>query len=130
MNYGINYGRKTSLLSGLGAALADLTYALLGFGFSYSYGLVAILQSNQKFLNFFSAIILIAFGVYMLVSAWRKKSERSEGTTSEKPPNALLTTYLLAVVNPLTILLFVAFATDMQSRYWGEVFVNAFAVFV
>lgn len=128
INYGINFGKNTAILSGLGAALADLTYSLLGFTFGYS--LLSILQDNQKVLKTTSSIVLMGFGVYMIISALKSKNKESELKTYVKPSNALLTTYILTIVNPLTILLFVAFAGNMQTSFFGDVFVNSASVFI
>lgn len=128
MNYGINFGKQISLLSGLGAALADFTYSLLGFTFGYS--LISILQDNRKMLKAASSLVLIGFGAYMIISLLRKKNREIEIKTYTKPTNALWTTYLLTIVNPLTILLFVAFAGNMQTKSFENIFVNSFSVFM
>lgn len=128
VNYGINFGKQTSLLSGLGAALADFTYSLVGFTFGYS--LISILQDNQKTFKAIASIVMVGFGVYMLISSLKKKKEKREVKASAKPINALWTTYLLTIVNPLTILLFVAFAGNMQTSFRGDIFVNAVFVFM
>jgi threonine/homoserine/homoserine lactone efflux protein len=128
INYGINFGKKIAILSGLGAALADLTYSMIGFTFGYS--LISILQDNQKLLKITSSIVLMAFGLYMIISSMKKRNKESEIKAYVKPANALWTTYLLTIVNPLTILLFVAFAGNMQTSFFGDIFVNSFSVFI
>lgn len=128
INYGINFGKQISILSGFGAALADLTYSLLGFTFGYS--LISILQDNQKLLKIASSLVLIGFGVYMIISSLKKRNKEVEIKTYAKPTNALWTTYILTIVNPLTIFLFVAFAGNMQTSYFGDIFVNSIFVFI
>lgn len=128
LNYGINFGKQTSILSGFGAALADFTYSLVGFTFGYS--LISLLHDNQKVLKIVSSLVLIGFGAYMVISSWRKRNKEVEIKTYTKPTNALWTTYILTIVNPLTILLFVAFAGNMQASSFGNIFINSISVFV
>jgi len=127
INYGINFGKRVSLLSVLGAALADLTYSLVGFTFGYS--LISILQDNQKWLKISSAVVFIGFGVFMIASALKRRNKEVEIKTYAKPANALWTTYILTIVNPLTILLFVAFAGNMQASSSGRILINSLFVF-
>ena len=128
INYGINFGKHISILSGLGAALADFTYSLLGFTFGYS--LISILQDNQKILKTVSSVVLISFGVYMIISSLKNVGKKVETKTYVKPINALWTTYILTIINPLTILLFVAFASNMQTSFLSDIFVNSISVFI
>jgi threonine/homoserine/homoserine lactone efflux protein len=128
INYGISFGKKTAILSGIGAALADLTYSLIGFSFGYT--LVSILKDNQTLIKITSALVLMCFGIYMIISSLKKRNKESEKKSYVKPTNALWTTYLLTIVNPLTILLFVAFAGNMQTSFFGDIFINSFSVFI
>jgi threonine/homoserine/homoserine lactone efflux protein len=128
IHYGINFGKRISILSGLGAAFADLTYSLLGFAFGYN--LISILQGNQKLLKTASSLVLIGFGIYMIISSLKKGNRKEKIKTYSKPTNALWTTYILTIINPLTILLFVAFAGNAQTASIGDIFANSISVFI
>jgi threonine/homoserine/homoserine lactone efflux protein len=128
MNYGMNFGKQISIPSGIGAALADFTYALIGFTFGYS--IISILQDHQTSLRIISSCVLIAFGLYIIISSLKNRNKETEMKNYARPNNALWTTYILTLVNPLTILLFVAFAGNMHSASLGSIFINSISVFM
>lgn len=59
----LNKGRLPALFTGIGAAISDLTYALLtGFGMSFVTDLVT---RNQLMLQILGSLVLIAFAIYL-----------------------------------------------------------------
>lgn len=126
IHYGLTAGRRTALFSGLGAALADLTYALVGF--SFGYGIAALLKEYKTVFTIFSSCVLILMGVYIIGTAWKSQSlQRKE--LQKGSSKVLWTTYCLTIMNPLTILLFAAFAGNFHSSGPVCIIKNAFAVF-
>ena len=97
------HGRKSGLISGLGAATADAIYgSIAGFGLTV---LSDILLAWQFWLRLLGGIFLCHLGVTTVLSKLdeptNKFSDRSQGTIYGS-------TFLLTLTNPLTILSFAA----------------------
>lgn len=96
-------GRTSGIVSGLGAASADLIYGMIGaLGIS---GLAAFLSGYKAWIQLIGACILIVIGFNM----YRSSAATDHG---ERPrPTSLLRSYLSAFLmtlsNPMTILLFI-----------------------
>jgi threonine/homoserine/homoserine lactone efflux protein len=110
LSYGIQSGLKSAAAAGIGAALADLTYALAAFSLG-SLLVVRVFQYERLF-RVGSAYTLVAVGVWLMVKA----SQIGDGPAAA-PRSArsrpLVTTYLLTLVNPLTILAYTTFAAQL-----------------
>ena len=100
----LNKGRWYGLVTGMGAALSDICYALLtGYGMSFVFDYV---NKNIFYLQLFGSILLLFFGVYTF---------RSNPVRSLRPPSGNKGTYLhnfvtaffVTLSNPLIIFLFV-----------------------
>jgi threonine/homoserine/homoserine lactone efflux protein len=109
-------GLRAGAASGLGAALADLTYALVTFlGGS---ALAPLIAAHAAPLRVVAASMLVLFGLWMAASALRRLRAGSNdpaGAEARSLPfrRPLLTTFLLTAVNPLTLLLFSGFALQL-----------------
>jgi threonine/homoserine/homoserine lactone efflux protein len=99
-------GRLAGLVSGLGAATADAFYgSLAGFGLT----LVAnFLVSQQSWLRLGGGLFLLYLGAKTFLSAPASEAGQAAKTTSRGLWGAYLSTLLLTLTNPLTILSFVA----------------------
>ena len=99
-------GRLAGLVSGLGAATADAFYgSLAGLGLT----LVAdFLVSQQSWLRLGGGLFLFYLGVKTFLSAPASEAGQAAKTTSRGLWGAYLSTLLLTLTNPLTILSFVA----------------------
>ena len=99
-------GRLVGLASGLGAATADAFYgSLAGFGLT----LVAnFLVSQQTWLRLVGGIFLLYLGVKTFLSKPAGDAVRVTNTPSRGLWSAYLSTLLLTLTNPLTILSFAA----------------------
>lgn len=103
---GITHGAGVALRSALGAALADLSFALVGFGLGLS--LVAVLKTYAPQIKLLSSLILIGFALWMLRTLlWRVDSGSRFARGSRVI--GVRGTFLLTIVNPLTIVAFSAF---------------------
>ena len=100
----LNKGRWFGFVTGVGAALSDICYALLtGYGMSFMDELIL---KHQTFLQVVGSIMLMAFGLYTF---------RSNSVKSLRPPSAkrgtyyhnFFTAFLVTFSNPLIIFLFV-----------------------
>jgi threonine/homoserine/homoserine lactone efflux protein len=126
INYGLTSGRRIALFSGLGAALADLTYALAGF--SFGYGAITLLAEHKTMFTALSSCVLIALGIYLIANALKNRALR-QTEFQRGPAKVLWTTYGLTMMNPLTILLFAAFAGNFYTAGPVSIAEHAFAVF-
>ena len=100
----LNKGRWYGFVTGLGAALSDICYALLtGYGMSF---MDEIILKHQVFLQVVGSVMLMAFGLYTF---------RSNSVKSLRPPSAnrgtydhnFFTAFLVTFSTPLIIFLFI-----------------------
>ena len=99
-------GRLAGLASGLGAATADAFYgSLAGFGLTLAAN---FLVSQQNWLRLGGGLFLLYLGVKTFLSAPSGEAGQAAKTASRGLWGAYLSTLLLTLTNPLTILSFVA----------------------
>lgn len=100
----LNKGRWYGFVTGCGAAVSDIIYALitgLGMSFVFDY-----LSQNMFYLQLFGCALLFCFGLYMF---------RSNPLNSIRPPSGnkgtylhnFVTAFLVTISNPLIIFLFI-----------------------
>lgn len=124
-------GLKASLLSSLGAALADGLYAITAFLASFS--IIEFLTNHKTVVATVSSGILILFGIYILIEAFKKnkKSDFQEAQRITQSKHHLLSVFLLTASNPLTIVLFAGFAGQtVKDISFLEVLIYSFALFL
>ncbi len=100
----LNKGRWYGFVTGIGASLSDIAYALLtGYGMSFVFDYV---NKNLFYLQLFGSVLLLCFGIYTF---------RSNPVRSLRPVSAqkgsyfhnFITAFVVTLSNPLIILLFV-----------------------
>ena len=100
----LNKGRWYGFVTGVGAALSDICYALItGYGMSFVFDYV---NKNIFYLQLFGSVLLFFFGIYTF---------RSNPVQSIHPPSGnkgtylhnFVTAFLVTLSNPLIIFLFV-----------------------
>ena len=103
----LNKGRRYGFVTGIGAALSDIVYALFtGLGMSFVKDFVNNAQ-NKFYLQIFGGILLLVFGVYCFKSNPMKnmhKSSNKQGTLLHNGISA----FLVTLSNPLIVFLFMA----------------------
>ncbi|OUO23960.1 LysE family transporter [Bacteroides sp. An322] len=100
----LNKGRWFGFVTGLGAALSDICYALLtGYGMSFMDELIV---KHQLFLQVVGSIMLLAFGVYTFRSNPVKSLRPSSGKRGTYLHN-FVTAFFVTFSNPLIIFLFI-----------------------
>jgi threonine/homoserine/homoserine lactone efflux protein len=96
------YGAAGGLAAGLGAALADAVFgAIAGFGVAAVSGW---LIEHSEPIRGVGGVILIALGLHLFVSR-TKPSEN--GASSAGLAGTFVTTFMLTLTNPITILSFI-----------------------
>ncbi|MCE2615863.1 MAG: LysE family translocator [Phocaeicola sp.] len=104
----LNKGRWFGFVTGLGAALSDICYALLtGYGMSF---MDEFITKNQFLLQLLGSAMLLVFGVYTFRSNPVKNIRRYDPT--KKHPKGtyfhnFFTAFLVTLSNPLIIFLFI-----------------------
>lgn len=97
----LNHGLKTGLLSGLGAALADVLFgAVAAAGLT---SLADLLLGLEKELRLGGGIFLVLLGLWTYLKA-------SASSAAPTPTHgAVVTAFLLTITNPMTLLAFLGF---------------------
>jgi threonine/homoserine/homoserine lactone efflux protein len=110
VNYGLSQGFRTAFAAGCGAAVADLLYAMLAF--IAGAQILAWLADWQDGFRRLSGLALVLLGLWMLWRSWAPHAAAKPvaGTDAQRP---FLTTLLLTIVNPLTVLVFAGFSGQL-----------------
>lgn len=108
-------GKKSGVVSGMGGALADSIYGLIGF-----YGLNFItkyLILNQLFFRFLVGFILIFLGIRTL---YHKKPSKNIVDTNTSLVTDFISTFSLTITNPFLIIVFVEIFHKMKLRHYSH----------
>ncbi len=115
-------GRGAGFVSGLGAATADAAYgAIAGFGLT---AVSALLVQQQAWLRLAGGLFLVFLGVRTLLA---RPAERPAGAHGRSLLGAYLSTFLLTLTNPLTVLSFAAAFAGLGLVAAGQDFAAAAA---
>ena len=103
----LNKGRWYGFVTGIGASLSDIVYALFtGLGMSFVMDFVNNAQ-NKFYLQIFGGILLLVFGIYCFKSNPMKNMHKSSNKQGTLLPNGT-TAFLVTLSNPLIVFLFMA----------------------
>ena len=114
-------GRAYGIVTGAGAALSDIIYALItGFGMSFVMDFIDK-EQNIFWLKLIGSLMLFIFGIYMFRTDPRKclrPSPKSKGTLIHN----FTTAFLVTLSNPLIIFLFIALYNMLTFVIPGNLF--------
>ena len=100
----LNKGRWYGFVTGIGAAISDIFYALLtGFGMSFVFDYV---QQNMYYLQLLGSLMLLGFGVYTFRSN-PVNSIRTISANKGTYVHNMVTAFFVTLSNPLIIFLFI-----------------------
>ncbi len=103
----IKKGRAYGLVTGAGAALSDIIYALItGFGMSFVMDFISQ-KENIFWLKLVGSVMLFIFGIYMFRTDPRVRQQKS-GNSKGSLVHNFTTAFLVTLSNPLIIFLFIA----------------------
>ncbi len=109
----LNKGRAYGLVTGFGAAMSDIIYALLtGYGLSFIYDFIQN-QRNLFWLQLIGTVLLFVFGIHTFRSNPAKNTRRVSKNKSSLVQNCV-TAFFITLSNPLIILLFMAMFTPFK----------------
>ncbi len=120
----IEGGWKSGVISGLGAAAADMFYGAVA-GFSITL-VVQFLLREQFWIRFLGGILLVVIGI-----AYFFKRPESLSAQTQDRSNAysdLRSTFLLTLTNPTTVLSFIAILAALGVGHQGHWWLTAFLV--
>ena len=116
----IQFGRVSGFFSGLGAAVADTLYGLIA-----AFGLTLIsdaLIAGQFWLKLIGGVFLVYLGVKTFLA---KASEKTSAVSHQTLFKDFVSTFLLTVTNPLTILSYVAVFAGLGLSDISNSYINA-----
>jgi threonine/homoserine/homoserine lactone efflux protein len=100
----LNKGRWYGFVTGLGASLSDIAYALLtGFGMSFIFDYI---DKNIFYLQLLGSIMLLLFGIYTFRSNPVRSLRPASGNKGTYLHN-FITAFAVTLSNPLIIFLFI-----------------------
>lgn len=112
-------GRMAGLMSGLGAAAADTCFAIIAaFGLTF---ISDILMKGSYWLRLVGGLFLLYLGIKTFVSQYSEDSHLNAPTSHF---SYFLTTFLLTITNPLTILGFAALFASSGLSYTPHDFIS------
>lgn len=110
----LEYGRRYGIISGLGAATADFLYGLLALS---GLSLIHLLLAQTDSLRLIGSLFLCYFGWQI----FRSKMSRPLQSPATSLPVAYGSTFLLTLMNPMTILSFLAILARFQETVTSPV---------
>jgi threonine/homoserine/homoserine lactone efflux protein len=108
INRSLTEGRLRGFVSGLGAATADMVFCVIaGFGFTF---VSRLLEEHAFWISLVGACGLVFLGLRIFFS---KPVEKSCAVTGGDLVHIYVSTFVLTLINPVTILFFVALFTSL-----------------
>lgn len=118
------FGRKCGLISGLGSAFTDSIYASVA---ALSFMIIEkFIIIHQVCFRITGGLILICFGTYALIkkNPHKKNADKSGNMkyclSNSSLFKAFISTFLLALANPVTIFSFIAVFTGLRLIHIGQ----------
>jgi threonine/homoserine/homoserine lactone efflux protein len=105
---GARQGFAAGAFAGLGAALADFLYAIAAF--SIGAIVLPLIAENGQAIEVGGGLILVGLGAFMLL----QQEQDGQAILEPRPAiGALWPTFLLTIVNPLTLIVFAAISPQL-----------------
>ena len=118
----LNKGRAYGFVTGTGAALSDILYALLtGYGLSFLYEIISN-QTTLFWIQIIGAIIMFLFGLHTFRTNPMKNTRNVSRNKSSLLQNGI-TGFFITLSNPTIILLFLGLFTPFYKALadkWGR----------
>lgn len=109
----LNKGRAYGVVTGFGAAISDIIYALItGYGLSFIYDFIHN-QHTLFWLQLVGSMVLFAFGIFTYRSNPAQNTRKVSRNKSSLVQNCA-TGFFITLSNPLIVLLFMAMFTPLK----------------
>jgi threonine/homoserine/homoserine lactone efflux protein len=127
LNFALTRGFLVGAACAIGSTVADFIFAVLAFGAGHV--LSPVLEAHRALLGAVAGIALLAIGGRVLIDGMRDvRGRKVEAAIAKKDRNPVLTTFVLTLVNPMTIIGFAAFGAQLDlAGSWLAVLGNALA---
>ena len=104
-------GLARGIRAALGAAIADLAFAITAF--AGGYAVTSVLEAYRAELSVIASAVLVIFGLWMAAQALR--SRRVSGSDDRLLSAPFLQTFALTIVNPLGVVAFMSLAVQLPA---------------
>ncbi len=125
----LNKGRIYGIVTGTGAALSDILYALVtGYGLSFLYDIISN-PGTLYWMQLVGAIVMFLFGIH----TFRTNPVQNTRNVSRNKSNLVqngITGFFLTLSNPLIVLLFMALFTPFNFMLPDMPFFNQFIGYI
>lgn len=125
VNTGVRFGVSAGVRSALGAAVGDLLYALAAT--LAGAALVQLIADHAHTLRIVASVVLIVVGAYLSYGVFRAALSTEKTPRSERP---FLTTLVLTIVNPLTLIVFSSFVMQLNAPTISDAAIIVVSIFV
>lgn len=126
---GLTKGLKSAVVTSLGVALADFTFALIASSIGAS--VLLFVSTYEWQVHLFSGVVLLGLAAYIAYSAVRTYKQHIHAHVAKVKGGDFVSAYVLTMHNPMTIAVFLGFVgymTDIQS--FGGVLLFALMLFL
>lgn len=108
---GITRGVKSAMVTSLGVALADFTFALVACTVGVS--VLLFVENYKQYVYLFSGIVLLALALHISYSAFKIYKQKIHVSAAKAKGSDCISAYALTIHNPMTIAVFLGFLSYM-----------------
>lgn len=112
------FGPLNGFVSGLGAALGDGVFAAITF-FGLTW-IAQLIQSYEPIIEVIGGALLVWFGVHALLAPITTKMEEGESDDPSTLVRAIISTFVLTITNPATLIAFASMFASFRGLVGGE----------
>lgn len=127
LHFALTRGFLVGAACAIGSSGADFIYALLAFGAGHL--LSPVLEAHRVLFGAIAGMALLAIGARVLIDGVRDvRGRKVEAAAARKEHSPVVTTFVLTLINPMTIIGFAAFGAQLDlTGSWLAVVGNALA---
>ena len=109
----IRKGLKSAIVTSLGIAIADFTFALIALSIGTS--ILLLMEKYEHYVYMFSGVVLFGLALYISHSALRIYSDNIHMSAAKAEGSDFFSGYLLTIHNPMTVAVFLGFLSYMTN---------------
>jgi len=126
---GITKGLKSAIVTSLGVAIADFTFALVACTIGVST--LLFVEKYERYVYLFSGIVLLLLALHISYSALNMYKQKTHTSAAKGKGSDFISAYALTMHNPMTIAVFLSFLSYMTGiESVGGVLLFAFFLFL
>ncbi len=125
----ITKGMKCAIVTSLGVALADFTFAIVACTVGAS--VLLFVEKYDRSVHVFSGIVLLGLALYISYGALKAYQKKIQSSAAKGSGNDFISAYALTIHNPMTVAVFLGFLSFMTGiQSIGGVLLFAFCLFL